>query len=103
MLKKNFCSNFLNNLFMVALSVVVLSTSLPSYSWAMDNGEFISQSTIILPKDDVLSVEEQINLYRNAYRPFNKPEINVQETHIPGLIPLVRMGYIPIANEKGMN
>src|ERR1700722_9856823 len=46
------------------------------------------------PEDEVLSIEDQIKLYRKAYEPFKSSEqIDVKKTPIPGLIPLVRMGY----------
>lgn len=38
--------------------------------------------------------ENQIKLYRAAFQPLKKQrDFNIMSTHVPGLIPLVRMGY----------
>ncbi|MBY0501535.1 MAG: hypothetical protein K2P93_05985 [Alphaproteobacteria bacterium] len=56
---------------------------------------FNQQCFANLPEDDVPEISQQIRLYKEAFKPFNKAEFeSVRETtHIPGLVPILRIGF----------
>jgi hypothetical protein len=46
-----------------------------------------------VPADPVPSIDDQIKLYRLAYQPYQSQNFNPEQTHIEGLIPLIRIAH----------